>query len=453
MTALDLSTSFRGYDLTAIDYGIREFTCSGCTNYCDIQEFTVEGNRTYWGDKCSDRYRKRAKVPKKPVIPDLVAVFQELLERDAMPLVEERLGRKIDRSPPARGRAPRIGFPRAMYYYERFPFWSTYLGAMGMEVVTSPRTNKKIVHQGLEAVVAEPCFPIQVAHGHLDLLLGEDLDCILVPNVIDAETESVDVKSYLCPWGQTLPFVLRRIPPLEGREDFIAAPTVHFREGERFVERELWRFGRGFGVSRRRHRRAVEAGYVAQRIFREELDRVGRSALERLDETGEIGIVLIGRPYNIMDPEVNLNVPGKLRDFYGVNVVPIFFLPIEDIGISDITDNMFWNYGRKILQASRLAAMSENLHLIYITNFKCGPDSYVKHYTTKAAVRPFLTLQFDGHGNDAGIMTRCEAYLDSKGVLRWWKRKGEAFGAEPSTFRECRTGEREPSLLRSGISE
>jgi hypothetical protein len=34
-----------------------------------------------------------------------------------------------------------------------------------------------------------------------------------------------------------------------------------------------------------------------------------------------------------------------------------------------------------------------------------------------------LSLQFDGHSNDAGFLTRCEAYLDSKGFLRWWKRQ------------------------------
>jgi hypothetical protein len=33
-------------------------------------------------------------------------------------------------------------------------------------------------------------------------------------------------------------------------------------------------------------------------------------------------------------------------------------------------------------------------------------------------------LQFDGHGNDAGYMTRCEAYLDSKGILRCYKPMG-----------------------------
>jgi predicted nucleotide-binding protein (sugar kinase/HSP70/actin superfamily) len=81
---------------------------------------------------------------------------------------------------------------------------------------------------------------------------------------------------------------------------------------------------------------------------------------------------------------------------------------------------MYWNYGRKILQASRIISEDPNLHVIYITNFKCGPDSYVKHFVHEASGKPFLSLTIDGHTNDAGIMTRCEAYLDSKGFLRRW---------------------------------
>ena len=34
-------------------------------------------------------------------------------------------------------------------------------------------------------------------------------------------------------------------------------------------------------------------------------------------------------------------------------------------------------------------------------------------------------MQFDEHQNDAGAMTRCEAYLDSKGFLRWWSQGGD----------------------------
>jgi predicted CoA-substrate-specific enzyme activase len=451
--ALGTDSTFRGYDLTAIDYKLREFTCPGCTNYCDIQEFNVEGNKTHWGDKCSDRYRKRAKVPRKPTIPNLMTLYNEILERDYIPLVEKSLGRAIDTSAPgASGAKPRIGIARSMYFYDRHPFWGTYLRALGAEIVLSPRTNKRIAHQGIEAAVAEPCFPVQVAHGHILALLEQGVDGILTPNVIDGETDAPEVKSYMCPWGQTLPFMLKHAPLLDGKEALMMAPLVHFRQGEGFVEKELWQYGKRFGVSRARHRLAVRAGYAAQRMFREECEAAGREALDILEKSGEAGVILVGRPYNVIDKEANLDVPGKLRDYYGMNVIPIFFLPLEGIGIRDINDNMFWNFGRKILQTARLAAQKENLHLIYITNFKCGPDSYVKHYASGAAVRPYLTLQFDGHSNDAGVMTRCEAYLDSKGVLRWWK-KSEGSKAARSTSPACPTKERGPSPQPSDISE
>jgi predicted nucleotide-binding protein (sugar kinase/HSP70/actin superfamily) len=146
----------------------------------------------------------------------------------------------------------------------------------------------------------------------------------------------------------------------------------------------------------------------------------GKIALDALEKKGEIGIVLVGRTYNIYDRGMTLDIGNKLRDYYGVNVIPMDFLPTDTIDISDIHANMYWNYGRKIIAAAKFIEKYPNLHLIYLTNFKCGPDSFIKHYITQASGKPFLSLQFDGHSNDAGYMTRCEAYLDSKGALRNW---------------------------------
>jgi predicted nucleotide-binding protein (sugar kinase/HSP70/actin superfamily) len=169
--------------------------------------------------------------------------------------------------------------------------------------------------------------------------------------------------------------------------------------------------------------RAAEKAYDAQREFSEGLLRAGEQALNVLKEKAEIGIVLIGRTYNMYDRGMTLDIGSKLRDYYGVNVIPMDFLPVDRIDISDVNDNMYWNYGRKILAASKIVAHHSNLHIIYLTNFKCGPDSYIKHYVTRASGKPFLSLQFDGHSNDAGYLTRCEAYLDSKGILRKWAAK------------------------------
>jgi predicted nucleotide-binding protein (sugar kinase/HSP70/actin superfamily) len=74
---------------------------------------------------------------------------------------------------------------------------------------------------------------------------------------------------------------------------------------------------------------------------------------------------------------------------------------------------MFWEYGRRILAAARIVSRHPNLHIIYVTNFKCGPDSFVKGFIRPASGgKPFLTLQFDGHSNDAGMMTRYVCIFD-----------------------------------------
>jgi predicted nucleotide-binding protein (sugar kinase/HSP70/actin superfamily) len=167
--------------------------------------------------------------------------------------------------------------------------------------------------------------------------------------------------------------------------------------------------------------RAVDKAFERQREFKSQLEDAGHHWLNVLAASLEPGIILVGRPYNIYDKTMNLDIPGKLRDYYGVNVIPADFIPVDNVDISDVNGNMYWHSGRKILAAARVAARYPNLHIIYITNFKCGPDSFIKHSVREASGKPFLSLQFDGHDNDAGFLTRCEAYLDSKGVLRRWR--------------------------------
>jgi predicted CoA-substrate-specific enzyme activase len=422
-------SKFRGWDLEQVDYVIREFTCKGCTNECDIRQFTIGEEKTYWGDKCSDRYRKRAKVDKEPVIADLPALRDALVFSYVLgggPSEAEEAARAADTSVAVRsntGAARTIGLPRAMYTFERIPFWSTFFKACGFEVIVSGETDKRIREAGIEASVAEPCFPIRVAHGHVaGLFEREKADYVFVPNMLNEETDHPELESHACPWGQTLPWVIRAAPRFEPLADRLIMPTLHFRRGPAFVKEAMRVALEPFGVPARTVDSAIDLAYGAQAEFRTRLIQAGADALAVLDERGEVGIVLIGRPYNLYDPGVNMDIPAKLRKHYGVNVIPIDFLPLWGEETRDINPNMFWNYGRKILQAARIVDRHPNLHVIYVTNFKCGPDSYIKHFIHKAMPAPFLTLQFDEHTNDAGAMTRCEAYLDSKGFLRWWAR-------------------------------
>jgi len=423
-------TRFRGWDVTQIDYGLREFTCKGCGNLCSVQEFTVEGEKTFWGDKCSDRYRKRAKTDRKPVIPDLIALRRELLHAD-------------DRGDPPAAKV-RIGIPLAMYTHDLLPLYRRFFRDCGFAAISSSETNRRIVESGLEAAVAEPCFPIIVAHGHVADLIARGVDYIWLPNILSAETKFLDNESHVCPWGQTLPFVIRQAPSFRDWKGRLLCPTLRFRHGLDGVREALVRTALDLGASRKTAEQAFAAAAAAQRRFRADYEQAGREALETLRHSGEPGVVIVGRPYNVHDAGLNIAVNRKLREYYGVNLIPIDALPTRDIDIRDVNDNMYWEYGRKILAAAKIVGEMPNLHMIYITNFKCGPDSYIKGFVRPASGKPFLTLQFDGHSNDAGMMTRCEAYLDSKGILRWWRQTSSDEGqplssAELSTSPRCPT--------------
>ncbi len=404
-------TRFRGYDLNQLDVKTRDFVCKACTNQCDIKEFNIEGQKSFWGDKCSDKYRKVFSSGRKPVIEDLFALREKVINE----LTGGAPQAKWERRP---GKLT-IGIPRTMSTFDRYPFWQRYFAESGIDTVLSRQTDPKMAASGIDLALAQPCFPVQVAHGHVRTLLDLDVDYVLVPNVLDAETEDEDESiAHYCPWNQTLPYVLKSAPGIEADSHKLLAPTLHFQMGREQVKKELAEVARRLGVSRKTSDRSVEAAYAVQCEFQERLLEEGERALQRLEETGEPGLILIGRGYNIYDRNINCDIPRKLRHHYGANVIPLDFLATGRGKISDIHSNMYWASGRKILEATRRTAAHENLHLIYISNFKCGPDSYIKYFTRLAAGAPLLVLQFDGHGNDAGYMTRCEAYLDSKGILR-----------------------------------
>jgi predicted CoA-substrate-specific enzyme activase len=396
------ASKFRGYHLDQVDFKTREFTCKACSNFCDIKEFNIEGQRTYWGDKCSDKFRKRARTDRRPVIEDLVDYRDRVLEAVLRP--------------PA-GNRPKVGIPRTMFFYDRFPFWCAYMQELGFDVVTSPRTDPAIAAAGDELAIAQPCFPVKVAHGHVQKLLHDGVDYVLVPNVMNEQSATAAQESHLCPWNQTLPHVLRAVPQIDA--DRMLLPTVNFRYGRKHVEKELARWAKQrLNIPGRVSDRAVAAAYAAQGEFTEALREAGARALQQIEAAGEPALILVGRTYNLYDRSINCDIPRKLRTQYGANVVPMDFLPLDEEDVSEVNPNMYWNSGRRILAAARITRRNHNLHLVYVTNFKCGPDSYIKSFLGDASGKPGLVLQFDGHANDAGFITRCEAYLDSKGFLR-----------------------------------
>ncbi len=222
-----------------------------------------------------------------------------------------------------------------MFFYDSFPFWLAYLEAIGLEVELSSTTDHRLATLGAELSIAEPCFPVQTAHGHVHALFRNTadhspVDFVLLPNVMDVEAPESPTASLLCPWNQTLPFVVRSAPQFEQFADRILAPTLYFRSGHKHVKRQLAACFARFGISRSESDVAADTAFAAQSAFTDRVIEEGTQARATLRATGAPVVLLVGRPYNIYDRSGNCDIPRKLRDLYGVNVLPLDFLPLDD---------------------------------------------------------------------------------------------------------------------------
>jgi len=392
---------FRGFDLSKRKYQIRTFECSHCSNLCEIHEVLIEGaDPLYYGGRCPRwDVNKEEKTNYRKNIPDLFQEREKLLTGFYKP---EKLSE----------RGPSIGIPRALYFHELYPFWSAFLSELGFKVVLSPRTNKKIIQKGVEGTVAESCFPIKVAHGQvISLLERKDVDYIFLPSIIGMEQDDPDFNNqHLCPYVQTIPYLVNAALQLD-QEKFLR-PIVTFSQGRKQLLASLGEFGTQFGKTLEEVDNALEVAERTQKAFRSALVKRGQEILESLSPR-QTALVIVSRVYNGCDPGSNLGLPQILQDL-GVLAIPMDFLPTQDVSIGDDWANMFWKYGQRILKAGKFIRNHPTLHALYITNFSCGPDSFLTIYFKKMmGEKPSLVLEIDEHSAPAGAITRCEAFLDS----------------------------------------
>jgi predicted CoA-substrate-specific enzyme activase len=392
-------TAFKGFELSKRPYEISSFECKGCPNVCEINRVKITGEKgfLFYGGRC-EKYDLRKK--KQSALPDFFAFREEMLW-------EEHLERKAYVDEHGQTPRPKIGIPYIFYFQDYLPFWTTLLWELGFQVEVSPKTDRQVISLGLERVLAEACFPVKVAHGHIQHLLNQDVEALFLPSFINMNMPDDHYeRGMACPHTQTIPYVSR--VAFKGIK--LLSPKVNRRRGRNFLLDELKRVLRPFGIKKNRISEAIDTGERAQNQFMEMIKQKGSEFLAAHQETA---VVIIGRAYNSFDSGVNLDIPGKLSDL-GIASIPFDFLPFEKYSILNEWPNMYWSSGQKILKSARLVRDSGNLYPIYIGNFLCGPDSFIlKYFKREMGTKPFLHIEIDEHSADAGAITRCEAFLDS----------------------------------------
>lgn len=390
-------SSFKGFDLSKRRYDIETFECKGCENLCEIRKVTVENEAPlYYGSRC-EKYDVVRRTEKKD-IKDLFKVREELLFNV---YDKEKEGEVI-------------GIPRILNMHEYIPFWKAFLTELGFKVVFSDPTNKKIIRDGVENIIVESCFPIKLAHGHILNLIKKGIKKIFIPSVINFRNPAKHItNTFACPYAQSIPYTVKASIDFSSYGVELLSPVVYFGMGDETTLANLKKFGKTIKKSTKQIKKAFNIAKDAQKKFYEKCLDEGRRFLSEVTVDEKV-MAIIGRPYNSCDPGANLNIHKKLIDL-GVKPIPLDMLPLME-GIEDDEDltDMYWGYGQRILRAAKIVKNHDNFYGVYITNFGCGPDSFITHFFKKTIKgKPFLQLEIDEHSADAGIITRLEAFLDS----------------------------------------
>ncbi|MFC1924765.1 acyl-CoA dehydratase activase-related protein [Chloroflexota bacterium] len=390
-------SNFSSFDLRDRNYQIKTFECKHCPNYCEIKQVFIEDkSRAFYGGIC-DRYEvKEEKESDEEQLPDLFKEREEMLMSNYS---EEEFD----------SNSPVIGIPRMLMFFEQFPLWSAYFGSLGFRVLLSDKTNRKLINKGLQEVLAETCYPVKIAYGHVVNLIEKGVDYIFIPSIIDLKKETEDVtRSYNCPFIQGIPFMLR--PAFEEKVK-ILSPTIYMAK-DRKLKRQLLKIGKELGKKGKDVSLAIDAALRAQQEFDEKRYRRGKEILETLKKDNH-AVVLIGKPYNIHDVGLNLNISKKLRKL-GVLAIPYDFLPLDKVELPSYHSNLVWKNEQNLLRGAMFAKGHGNLHPIMITNYGCGPDAFFSKYLEDTMEEDLcLVIEVDEHSGDAGMTTRIEAYLDT----------------------------------------
>lgn len=316
----------------------------------------------------------------------------------------------------------KVGIPRAMSFYENYPFFYGFFSDLGIEIVLSDKTTKKTLANGASLVVTETCLPVKVFVGHVLNLIDKGIDKIFIPSF-----QSIAPKIYNCSKIRGLPDLVRNVV----KKDFtIIEATLDKSEKNQGFYEFLQESVAPFGITdMRKIKKASKTGWKFYNNFKimtasgmdykQAMNYAlqGKVLISKDDKEYPISIALVSHAYNIYDERTSMNVFEKLKEM-DVKVYSSLQLTNEqlDEGINALGQQIYWANEREMTGCAGHYLKDNKIDgVITLTAFGCGPDSLMVERITRKSRRfnkPLLNLTIDEHTGEAGFITRLEAFVD-----------------------------------------
>jgi predicted CoA-substrate-specific enzyme activase len=387
-------SDFRGLDLYKKSIPVRTEVCELCTNHCKLKVAEVENQYEAYGFLCGRDYQTEKYVK------NLSSGFRLMEKRKE--LYRFKASKKKNQLT--------IGIPSALHLFEETPFWQKFFDHLSIKTITSEK-YAQAVKEGKNLSAAEFCAPMAALHGHVKYLMNK-VDFIFLP-VYLKESLGNKMSDQYCYYTQFSSSVITTQPNFKPHNKFLT-PLLKFSQNELTVRLELHRMLITAGLEDISFNDLSQA-YQEARDFTESTDKKWKAIyLNETKDQHDIHIMLLGRPYTVLSPIMNNNIP-EIIEKMGVKTFYMDMLPSKKVEISkakDLIKTLKWKFGSRILEAAEKVAIADNCYPVLISSFKCSPDSFVVEYFKEildAYQKPYLILQLDEHDSTVGYETRVEA--------------------------------------------
>jgi len=390
-------------------YG-KSFICKGgkekCDRRCNIAMIKLEGNTYPFGGACNRYYNLRHNIRHNVKKLDMVRVRQQLVfEKYGAQSVFDADQNFFDKK--------RIGINRSFLVNTYYPLYSTFFSQLGFTIVVPDSYSQK----GIDQKNAPFCYPAELTHGffHTLIEMKHPPEYIFLPHFKALPISDGNSSSQVCPFVQGETYYLQaafrqKLNELKNKGTKILTPLLDLTKGLEAARTPLIETAVQMGVRRRDATSAFKAASKRQMACMAEMSHIGEQILQQLEsDPNQIAIVIFARPYNGFVEEAHMGIPYKIAS-RGIMVIPFDFLSVNH---EKSKRHMYWGMGQRILQVARAVKKHPQLFGTFVTNFSCGPDSFIIGYFRDIMGRkPSLTLELDSHTADAGMETRIEAFID-----------------------------------------
>ena len=389
-------TGFRGLDLYKTDIPVRSEICGLCPNHCKITVAEMNTGPVAYGFLCGRDYDTRHFVDNNASGFDLIRTHQRIFS-----------GKNRVRH---RDKAT-VGIPAGLYLYEDVSFWVDFFNQLDIPTIINHRPENAL-QIGKEKSGAEFCAPITAMHGHV-ACLAEKADFIFLPHYLENPRTDKNVRRQFCYYSQYIPSLVAGMDPKIARK--LISPVIKYLYSNLHQRLEIYRAvnriddSLSFIEIYRAFERARDNRQNAVREWRE-------TYRHHISKAGDISIMLLGRPYTVLDPHMNKKIPGIFATL-GIKSFFQDMLNVEDSSpIEPFLNELHWSYAADIMKAAELVSRTPGLYPVLMTSFSCSPDSFIRDVFQSlmdSADKPYLILETDGHGSSVGYETRIEAAVRS----------------------------------------